>query len=103
MEFKSTPLCCDVQFDQSQRLARKVLKADSTNARAHAIFAETLAATHDLPRAISEFQKAVELGPHSVEYYMPLEPSTSLPRGPGGSGVVDHNTSCDVSTLLPGD
>ena len=82
MEFKSTPLCCYVQFDQSQSVARKVLKADSTNARAHAIFAETLAATRDLPRAISEFQKAVELGPHSVEYYMPLEPSTSLPRGP---------------------
>src|SRR5580698_11324547 len=47
------------KFDQAQSAANVVLKADPNNARAHALLGESLAATHDLPNAISEFQKAV--------------------------------------------
>jgi hypothetical protein len=60
-----------------------------------------LAATHDLPRANSEFQKAVGLEPHSVEYYILLGALYLCRANPTRRKAVDNNPQSSQLTPWP--
>src|ERR1700676_4067551 len=54
----------DQQFDRAEKVYEQVVKLDPRSAEAHSNLGLALYMTGSYPRAITEFRKALELGPH---------------------------------------
>ena len=57
---------------EARAVAEKVLAADPRSARAHRILGDQYVAARDIPHAIREFEKSMELDPALIETYADL-------------------------------
>lgn len=60
------------EFDPAGKILETILSRDTGNARAHSLLGQKYALTQKQPQAIQEFQRAIQLAPRQVEYYIAL-------------------------------